>query len=115
MPRFRRGQVVRTVPFAFEPNVVGVVVGYTANDDGIESSDSYGVELDTGGYSEFNTFELECAVRDAQSDQASPLGRSETTPRDAQSDQDDLLGRSETTPFVSPELEQWLQDYNSLS
>ena len=68
MPRFRLGQVVHTVAFAFEPNVVGVVVGYTANDEGIERSDSHGVELDTGGYSEFNTFELERADRDAQSD-----------------------------------------------
>ena len=69
MPRFRPGQLVRPVPFACEneTNVIGVIVEYTANDDGIESSDTYGVQLDTGDYSEFNAVELEraedCAFR----------------------------------------------------
>ena len=67
MPRFRRGQVVRTVPFAFEPDVIGIVVEYTAHDGGIESSDTYGVQLDTGDYYEFNTFELERADGDIDS------------------------------------------------
>ena len=76
MPRFRLGQLVRTGPFAFDykTNVIGVIVECTANENGIESSDTYGVQLDTGSYSVFNTFELERADGDAQSDQASSLG-----------------------------------------
>ena len=67
MPRFERGQRVRTVPFSLESNVIGVIVEHAANEDGIESSDTYRIQLDAGVYSEFNACELERADRDAQS------------------------------------------------